>query len=220
MCQTYILKEIQMLKALWLSILGWFRTKAEEGTDLRYAGKEQFSRNQASIENVRKQRNSLAGDHLLLKKSITKTSTAVDEATAAFQKWTAEENKEMADRAYAIYEKEFAQLEELTAEENDLAGLIISLDKQIEDLEDDNRKVKNQIKKAATTQQVGKATAAIESLHSEINNGALAGAISTAEHMSATAEATKMARQAKDNSDVLNIAKPKALSREDLMNKK
>ena len=95
MWQTYILKEIQMLKALWLSILGWFRTKAEEGTDLRYVGKEQFSRNQASIENVRKQRNSLAGDHLLLKKSITKTSTAVDEATAAFQKWTAEENKEM-----------------------------------------------------------------------------------------------------------------------------
>ena len=37
-----------MLKALWLSILGWFRTKAEEGTDLRYAGKEQFSRNQAN----------------------------------------------------------------------------------------------------------------------------------------------------------------------------
>ena len=86
-----------MLKALWLSILGWFRTKAEEGTDLRYAGKEQFSRNQASIENVRKQRNSLAGDHLLLKKSITKTSTTVDEATTAFQKWTAEENKEKAD---------------------------------------------------------------------------------------------------------------------------
>ena len=59
-----------MLKALWLSILGWFRTKAEENVDLRYAGKEQFARNEASIENVRKQRNSLAGDHLLLKKQI------------------------------------------------------------------------------------------------------------------------------------------------------
>lgn len=206
-----------MLKALWLTILGWFRTKAEEGTDLRYAGKEQFARNEAGIENVRKQRNSLAGDHLLLKKKIAKAEAAANEAIAAFKQWTAEGNTEMAERAYAIYEKEFAQLDELTTEEKDLAAQIISLDKQIEDLEDDNRKAKNQIKKAATTQQVGKATAAIESLHSEINNGALAGAISTAEHMSATAEATKMARQAKDNSDVLNISKPKALSREELL---
>lgn len=219
MTNIYTQGNIQMLKALWLTILGWFRTKAEEGTDLRYAGKEQFARNEAGIENVRKQRNSLAGDHLLLKKNIAKTSTAVDEATKAYQHWTNAENQENADKAYAIYEKEFAQLTELNAEEKDLAEQIISLDKQIEDLEDDNRKAKTQIKKAATTQQVGKATAAIESLHSEINNGALAGAISTAEHMSATAEATKMARQAKDNSDVLNIAKPKALSRDELMNK-
>ena len=49
-----------MLKALWLSILGWFRTKAEENVDLRYAGKEQFARNEASIENVRKQREAIA----------------------------------------------------------------------------------------------------------------------------------------------------------------
>ena len=37
-----------MLKSLWLSILGWFRTKAEANTDLRYAGKEQFARNEAA----------------------------------------------------------------------------------------------------------------------------------------------------------------------------
>ena len=49
-----------MLKALWLSILGWFRTKAEENVDLRYAGKEQFARNEARIENVRKQREAIA----------------------------------------------------------------------------------------------------------------------------------------------------------------
>jgi hypothetical protein len=49
-----------MLKALWLSILGWFRTKAEANTDLRYAGKEQFARNEVSIENVRKQRKAIA----------------------------------------------------------------------------------------------------------------------------------------------------------------
>ena len=49
-----------MLKALWLSILGWFRTKAEENVDLRYAGKEQFARNEASIENVHKQREAIA----------------------------------------------------------------------------------------------------------------------------------------------------------------
>ena len=61
-----------MLKALWLTILGWFRTKVEEGTDLRYAGKEQFARNEAGIENVRKQRNSLAGDHLLEEVKVKK----------------------------------------------------------------------------------------------------------------------------------------------------
>ena len=209
-----------MLKALWLSILGWFRTKAEENVDLRYAGKEQFARNEASIENVRKQRNSLAGDHLLLKKRITETSAKVDEATTAFQHWTDEGDQVKADKAYKIYEKEFAQLNDLTVEEKELAEQIVNLDSQIEDLEDDNRKAKNSIKKAATTQQVGKATAAIESIHSDINSGPLAGAIGTAEHMNATAEATKQARLAKDNSDVLNIAKPKALSREELMNKK
>ena len=88
MTNIYTQGNIQMLKSLWLSILGWFRTKAEENVDLRYAGKEQFARNEASIENVRKQRNSLAGDHLLLKKRIAETSTKVDEATTAFQHWT------------------------------------------------------------------------------------------------------------------------------------
>lgn len=209
-----------MLKALWLSILGFFRQKAEENTDLRYAGKEQFARNAASIENVRKQRNSIAGDHLLLKKKLAETSEKVDQATTAYQHWAAQENTAMADKAYAIYEKEFAQLEELTAEEQDLANQIINLDLLIEDLEDDNRKAKNQIKKAATTQQVGRATAAIESIHSDINSGPLAGAIGTAEHMSATAEATKQARLANDHSDVLNVAKSKALSRDELMKKK
>lgn len=209
-----------MLKSLWLSILGWFRTKAEANTDLRYAGKEQFARNEAAIENVRKQRNSIAGDHLLLKKKIAETSAKVDEATTAFQHWTNEQDQEKADKAYGIYEKEFAQLSELQAEEKDLANQIVNLDQQIEDLEDGNRKAKNQVKKAATTQQVGKANAAIESIHSDINSGPLAGAIDAAEHMSATAEATKQARLAKDNSDVLNITKPKALSREELLNNK
>ena len=49
MTNIYTQGNIQMLKALWLTILGWFRTKAEEGTDLRYAGKEQFARNEAGI---------------------------------------------------------------------------------------------------------------------------------------------------------------------------
>ena len=60
MTNIYTQGNIQMLKALWLSILGWFRTKAEENVDLRYAGKEQFARNEASIENVRKQREAIA----------------------------------------------------------------------------------------------------------------------------------------------------------------
>ena len=60
MTNIYTQGNIQMLKSLWLSILGWFRTKAEANTDLRYAGKEQFARNEASIENVRKQREAIA----------------------------------------------------------------------------------------------------------------------------------------------------------------
>ena len=60
MTNIFIQGNTQLLKALWLSILGWFRTKAEENVDLRYAGKEQFARNEASIENVRKQREAIA----------------------------------------------------------------------------------------------------------------------------------------------------------------
>jgi hypothetical protein len=206
-----------MLKSLWLTILGWFRTKADENTDLRYAGKEQFARNEQSIENVRKQRNSIAGSHLLLKKDIAEVTAKVDEATAAVKHWNTKGSQENEDKAYEIYKKEFARLKELTAEEKDLAGQIHTLDNLIEDLETDNRKAEKQISKAATTQQVGRATAAVESIHSELTNGALAGAIKTAEHMSATAEATKQARLAKDDSDVLNISESAALSKEDLL---
>ena len=65
-----------MLKSLWLSILGWFRTKAEANTDLRYAGKEQFARNEAAIENVRKQRQRIAREEAARQKAIDERNAA------------------------------------------------------------------------------------------------------------------------------------------------
>lgn len=206
-----------MLKTLWLQLKGKIRQTVNENTDLRIAGQEHIQEITESIENVRAQRNRLAGSHLLLVKKIKTSEEALKEAKAAYRHWNAQGDKEKEDRAYAIYETEHATLEDLKTQEAGIQASITKLDKDIVKLESETNKAKTKLDTAASVQKAGQAKASVEAIHSSLNKGPLSGAIEAAELMEATAEATQQERKGKDNSDVLNIKANGPLSREDLL---
>ena len=206
-----------MLKTLWLQLKGKIRQTVNENTDLRIAGQEHIQEITESIENVRAQRNRLAGSHLLLVKKIKTSEEALKEAKAAYRHWNAQGDKEKEDRAYAIYETEHATLEDLKTQEAGIQASITKLDKDIVKLESETNKAKTKLDTAASVQKAGQAKASVEAIHSNLNKGPLSGAIEAAELMEATAEATQQERKGKDNSDVLNIKANGPLSREDLL---
>lgn len=206
-----------MLKTLWLQLKGKIRQTVNENTDLRIAGQEHIHEITESIENVRAQRNRLAGSHLLLVKKIKTSEETLKEAKAAYRHWNAQGDKEKEDRAYAIYETEHATLEDLKTQEADIQASITKLDKDIVKLESETNKAKTKLDTAASVQKAGQAKASVEAIHSNLNKGPLSGAIEAAELMEATAEATQQERKGKDNSGVLNIKANGPLSREDLL---
>ena len=206
-----------MLKTLWLQLKGKIHQTVNENTDLRIAGQEHIQEITESIENVRAQRNRLAGSHLLLVKKIKTSEEALKEAKAAYRHWNAQGDKEKEDRAYAIYETEHATLEDLKTQEAGIQASITKLDKDIVKLESETNKAKTKLDTAASVQKAGQAKASVEAIHSNLNKGPLSGAIEAAELMEATAEATQQERKGKDNSDVLNIKANGPLSREDLL---
>ena len=206
-----------MFKTLWLQLKGSLRKAVNENTNLSVAGKEHIHEITESIEDVRAQRNRLAGSHLLLNKQIKTSEDALKEAKTAYRHWNAQGDKDKEDRAYAIYETEHAKLEDLKTQASGIQVSIIKLDKDIVKLESETNKAKTKLDTAASVQKAGQAKAAVESIHSNLNKGPLSGAIEAAELMEATAEATQQERKGKDNSDVLNINANGPLSREDLL---
>ena len=205
-----------MFKTLWLQLKGSVRKAVNENTDLSVAGKEHIHEITESIEDVRAQRNRLAGSHLLLNKQIKTSEDALKEAKTAYRHWNAQGDKDKEDRAYAIYETEHAKLEDLKTQASGIQASILKLDKDIVKLEIETNKAKTKLDTAASVQKAGQAKAAVESIHSNLNKGPLSGVIESAELLEATAEATQQERNGKDNSSVLNINST-ALSREDLL---
>lgn len=206
-----------MFKTLWLQIKGSLRKTVNENTDLSVAGQEHIHEINNSIEDVRAQRNRMAGEHLLLNKKIDAAKAEVQKAKDAYRHWNKEGNKENEDRAYAIYETEHAKLQDLEMQAKGIQAHIFKLDKDIIKLESETSKAKSQLNVAASVQKAGRAKASVEAIHTNINKGPLAGAIESAELMEATAEATQQERKGKDNSDILNISANGPLSREDLL---
>lgn len=206
-----------MFKALWLQLKGSVRKVVNENTDLRVAGQEHIYQINQSIEDVRAQRNRLAGSHLLLTKKIKASEDEVNTAKEAVRHWNANGDKDKEDRAYGLYQTAFNNLEDLKAQETKALAEIDKLDQSIVTLESETNKAKSKLESAASTQQVGRAKASVESVYTNINKGPLSGAIEAAELMEATAEATQAERKGRDNSDVLNINTKGPLSREDLL---
>lgn len=207
-----------MFKSLLLSIKGFFRSKAEEHTDLRYAGKEHIANVKEKIEDVRKQRNAIGGQHLVLKGKLDKVLAEKAVAKKAFQHWAKEGDKEKEDRAFELHTNLHNEADAFEKELQGIENEIVKLDAQIKTMETDTRQAASALNKAATTQQVGRATKAIEEVHSDLNKGPLSGVIEAAELQAATAQATKNERQSHDNRDVLDIPNSSTPTREELLN--
>lgn len=206
-----------MLKTLWLQIKGFLRQFINSNTDLRVAGQEHIYSINQDIENVRIQRNRLAGSHLLLTKKVESTKIEVQKAKEAVRHWNTVGDKVLEDRAYEIYTTEFNKLKDLETQVINLQSNIDKLDANISMLENETNKAKTQLDTAASVQQAGRAKSAVEAIHFNINKGPLSGAIESAELLEATAEATQLERKSKDNSAVLNINSDGPLSRDALL---
>ena len=207
-----------MFKSLLLSLRGLMRHKAEEHTDIRYAGKEHIANVKEKIENVRKQRNVIGGQHLVLKGKLEKVLTEKAEAKKAFQHWSKEGDKAKEDRAFDIHTNLHNEADAFEKELQGIENEIVKLDAQIKTMETDTRQAASALNKAATTQQVGRATKAIEEVHSDLNKGPLSSVIEAAELQAATAQATKNERQSHDHRDVLDIPNSSTPTREELLN--
>jgi phage shock protein A len=209
---------MSFLKNLLLSILGFFRVKSNQAVDLRYAGNEHIHQVKNKIEDIRSQRNQLAGQGILLESKITIAKENVSKFTDAVKHHAAEGNEELKQKAYRAYMAEQTILDQLIENELDLRNQVADLDTSIARLEQDTNDAKNQLGKAASKQLVGKANGKVEDVHQSLSKGPLADVIEQSETDSAVAEARRRERKANDNSDVLAYQKKGAvLSMDELL---
>lgn len=191
-----------MFKSLALSIKGFLRGKVEEATDLRHASKEHFHQINGSIEEVRAERNRIAGRGILLEKEIENLEATVEKTLQAVRHWAAVGNIEFRDRSHAEYTRAQTELNQKKSDLTDIQDQVSSLDAQIKQLENDTNAAKNNIGKAATRQTVARATNKVENIHDNLRAGPLSGVVETANESAAYAEARRRERNANDNSDL------------------
>lgn len=192
-----------MLKGLLLTILGWFGKKADQATDLRYAGREHIRQVKNSIENVRAQRNEVAGRGILLENDIDELEKKVQAYKEAVTYHHESGNEAKKQKAYRAYTAEQTKLNKANADLEENLELVAGLDEQLDILEQDTNEAKDSLHKAATQQMVGRAARSVEGIHKDLRSGPLAGAIEESKLGAATAEAARLSRKANDNSDVL-----------------
>lgn len=191
-----------MFKGIALTVKGWFRKQAEEATDLRYAGREHIHNVNQSIEDVRAQRNEVAGKGIILEERIATLETKVQQGIAAVKHWASVGDEEKKQRSYVAYQKDQQQLDKLKKDLTDITDQVTDLDARILQLENDTEEARDDLDKAATQQMLGRASTKVESVHKNIKSGPLAGAINRSKEQGATAEAARRARTSADNRDL------------------
>lgn len=206
-----------MLKALWLMIKGLLRNRINENTDLRIAGREQAFENKQLIQSVRVERNNLATSLRLLEIDIEKDQEEIESSQLAVKRWNVAGNKKLEDQAYEFYVQANVNLQSHTDQANLLKTNIEKLEQQITELETEANSAKITLEIAASVQEIGKAKTSVEAAHTNINSGALSGAIESATRKDILADVTKEERKSKDRSFVLGTNKSPALSLEDLL---
>ena len=117
-------------------------------------------------------------------------------------------NRDLKNKAYAEYVKAQTKLNTLTKREDTIKGQIDVLNTQIDTLESSKDDVQDTLSEAANIQLVGKAMTKVEDVHTNLAEGPLAGAIEESKLMAATAEGKRIAREAKDNSDIFAYKTP------------
>lgn len=195
------------MKGILLTIMGWFNKKADQATDLRYAGREHIRRVNNSIEEVRAQYNEVAGHGILLENEIKEHEKKVAEYEDAVRHHNSTGDAEKRDKAYRLYTAEQGRLTEKRHALEETITLADDLKEQIRTLEQDTEEAKGTLRKAATQQVVGRATSKVEGIHKDLRSGPLAGAIEESRNIGATAEAARRARKENSDSDVLGYRK-------------
>lgn len=199
-----------MLKGLLLSIKGFFREKGHAATDLRLAGKEQIHNINQSIQALRDQHNTVAGDGILIERRIETGKRTLADLEDAIRHHKAEGNEALVQRAYSSHQSVSANIardEELLQQTIDKANAILA---DIKALENDTESAERDLRDAATEQVATRAAANVEGIYKDLKGGALAGAIQHSKEQSARTEAARNLRKQDSNEDVFAYKKQSA----------
>lgn len=191
-----------MIKVFLLNIIGWLRSLVNKNTDLRYAGKEHIHNVNKKIEDLRAQRNVIAGRGVGLERKQKELSDKSKRAAQAVKDWAARGDNEKRDRAYAEYQQFALQEKDVLAQLAKMEDEVATLDASINRLESDSGKAEDNLNSAAAQQHLGRAAEGVEDIHDLLNKGPLSDVIKESQSQADIAEARRRQRVQNDNSDL------------------
>lgn len=191
-----------MIKVFLLNIIGWLRSLVNKNTDLRYAGKEHIHNVNKKIEDLRAQRNVIAGRGIGLERKQKELSDKAKRAAQAVKDWAAKGDEARRDRAYAEYQQFALQEKDVIVQLQNMEKELSILDASIHRLESDSGKAEDNLNTAAAQQQLGRASEGVEDIHDLLNKGPLSDVIKESQSQADTAEARRRQRVQNDNSDL------------------
>lgn len=191
-----------MFKVMLLNIIGWFRSLVNKNTDLRYAGKEHIHNVNKKIEDLRAQRNVIAGRGIGLERKQKEAGDKAKRAAQAVKDWAAKGDTARRDRAYAEYQQFALQEKDAITQLEKMGIEIKELDDAIYRLESDSGKAEDNLNTAAAQQQLGRAAEGVEDIHDLLNKGPLSDVIKESQQQADVAEARRRQRVQNDNSDL------------------
>lgn len=191
-----------MIKVFLLNIIGWLRSLVNKNTDLRYAGKEHIHNVNKKIEDLRAQRNVIAGRGIGLERKQKELSDKAKRAAQAVKDWAAKGDEARRDRAYAEYQQFALQEKDVIVQLQNMEKELSILDASIHRLESDSGKAEDNLNTAAAQQQLGRAAEGVEDIHDLLNKGPLSDVIKESQSQADTAEARRRQRVQNDNSDL------------------
>lgn len=192
-----------MLKGLYLTVKGFFRQKAAENTDLRYAGREHMHNVKQMLEELVQAQQRLEGSAILTRGEIELLEEKNAELEKSVKHWADIGDEDRKKRSYDLYVETANQLHQYRTELATIEQEIADLAAKIEEVRKEANDVEGDLRRAATNQQVGRANAQVESVHKEIRSGALGDAITTAKENTATAQAARDYRKRQSGEDLI-----------------
>lgn len=191
-----------MIKVFLLNIIGWLRSLVNKNTDLRYAGKEHIHNVNKKIEDLRAQRNVIAGRGISLERKQKELNDKARRSVQAVKDWNAKGDIVKRDRAYKEYQQFEIQERDVASQLLQVGKDVTELDAAIHRLESDSGKAEDNLNTAAAQQQLGRAAEGVEDIHDLLNKGPLSDVIKESQSQADIAEARRRQRVQNDNSDL------------------